>query len=58
MDLGLAGRVAIVTGGGLFFWYDPNGAAVTAGTADLLTMINLSGGTALTYKILIVGTSV
>ena len=48
---------SIVPGGGYFFWYDPNGAAAVAGTADLLTMINLSGGTALTYRTLLIGTS-
>ena len=43
---------------GLFFWYDPNGVAVTAGTADILYLANLSGSTSCAYQILILGTSV
>lgn len=48
---------SVVPAGGVFFWYDPNGAGVTAGTADLLTVINRSGSAIATYRILIVGTS-
>lgn len=42
---------------GLFFWYDPNGVAVTAGTADTLYLANLSGSASCAYQILILGTS-
>lgn len=41
---------------GLIVIYDKNGAAVSAGTADLLTVIERGVGTA-TYKIMIIGTS-
>ena len=41
--------------GGLDIWYDPNGHAVTAGSADELYFTTLVG--ALTYKLLIIGTS-
>lgn len=47
---------SIAPASGLLFLYDPNGAGVTAGTADLLTVIERGVGTA-TYKILIIGTS-
>ncbi|MEV4093788.1 hypothetical protein [Streptosporangium saharense] len=45
-----------VTPGGLFVWFDPSaaGVVVTAGTGDLLDMVN-SGGTAATYDVVIIG---
>jgi hypothetical protein len=46
-----------VAANGLFVWYDPNGFTVTAGTADLLYAANRSGGTTITYRILVLGTS-
>ena len=44
---------------GLFLWYDPSaaGVAVTAGTGDLLNIVNSGGGTGVTYDIHIVGAS-
>lgn len=48
---------SIVPAGGFIEMYDPNGAAVTAATADLLTAINRSGSTGIAFKILIIGTS-
>lgn len=47
---------SICPAGGVLIIYDPNGAAVTAGTADLLTCIARAAATT-TYKILIIGTS-
>lgn len=47
---------SVVPADGLLVLYDKNGAGVTAGTADLLTVIERGVGTA-TYKILIIGTS-
>jgi len=47
---------SICPANGMIFVYDPNGAAVTAGTADLLTCIARAASTT-TYKILIIGTS-
>lgn len=44
-----------VNAGGVFVWYDPNGIAVTGGSADELYVETLVG--AVTYKVLIVGTS-
>lgn len=47
---------SVCPAGGVVFLYDPNGAPVTATTADLLTVIERGVGTA-TYKIMIIGTS-
>lgn len=41
--------------GGIDFWYDPNGLAVSAGTVDELYVEAISG--AVDYRVLIVGTS-
>jgi hypothetical protein len=43
--------------GGVFWWYDPTaaGVAVTAGTGDLLDLVNSGAGTSVTYEIVIVG---
>ncbi|MBO4272384.1 hypothetical protein [Microbispora triticiradicis] len=45
--------------GGLFVWIDPSagGVAVTAGTGDLLNLVNSGGGTSVTYDIYIIGAS-
>ncbi|MFD0885758.1 hypothetical protein ACFQ08_14500 [Streptosporangium algeriense] len=45
-----------VTPGGVFVWFDPSaaGVVVTAGTGDLLDMVN-SGATAATYDVVIIG---
>ncbi|GII89624.1 hypothetical protein Ssi03_76140 [Sphaerisporangium siamense] len=45
--------------GGMFFWFDPSatGVAVTAGTGDLLNVINAGAGTPVTYDIHLVGAS-
>lgn len=42
--------------GGLFAWFDPSaaGVVVTAGTGDLLDMVN-SGGSPATYDVVIIG---
>ena len=44
-----------VNAGGIDIWFDPNGIAVTAGSADELYFTTLVG--AITYKLLIIGTS-
>ena len=51
-----AGDKVIVSPGGVFLWYSPNGSTVTNGTADMLTITN-PGTSAVTYKIIIVGAS-
>lgn len=45
--------------GGMFWWHDPSaaGVAVTAGTGDLLNLVNSGAGTPVTYDIVIVGAS-
>lgn len=45
--------------GGLFLWVSPNAAsvAVTAATGDLLTVANSTGGTSVTYDVIVVGAS-
>lgn len=45
--------------GGAFAWVSPadGSVTVTAGTGDLLTVANSSSGTAVTYDIVIIGTS-
>lgn len=46
--------------GGCFLWYAPDavGVAVTATTADMLTVTNGGAGTAVTYSIVVIGASV
>lgn len=45
--------------GGLFISYDPSatGAAITAGTADLINLVNSAAGTSVTCDIVIIGAS-
>lgn len=45
--------------GGVFFWSCPadGKVAVTAGTGDLLTITNSAGSTAVTYDVVIIGSS-
>lgn len=45
--------------GGVLLWActDATGVAVTAGTGDLLTIANSSSGSAVTYRIIIIGAS-
>jgi hypothetical protein len=45
--------------GGKFEWYDPSaaGVAVTAGTGDLIDLVNSGAGTPVTYDVVIVGAS-
>lgn len=45
--------------GGAFFWFAPSatGVAVTAGTGDLIDIVNGGAGTPVTYDIVIVGAS-
>lgn len=54
-----AGDGVPVLPGGLFFWYAPSaaGIAVTAGTGDLIDIVNSGAGTSVTYDIVIVGAS-
>lgn len=42
--------------GAAFMWVDPAGIAVTAATADLLSIINAAGTNSVIYDIVIVGT--
>jgi hypothetical protein len=53
--LSAAGYIPVKPGG-LFVWFDPSaaGVVVTAGTGDLLDMVN-SGATAATYDVVIIG---
>jgi len=43
--------------GGVFLWLDPSaaGVAVTAGTGDLLSLVNSAAGSSVTYDIAIIG---
>jgi hypothetical protein len=44
--------------GGAFLWVAPGaGVTVTAGTGDLLDLVNSGAGTSVTYDIVVVGTS-
>ena len=45
--------------GGLFVWVAPTaaGVIVTAGTGDLLNMVNSGGGSSVTYDVIIIGAS-
>lgn len=54
---GAATHTALVKPGGTvaFIAPDANGLAVTATTADMLTMTNSAGGTSVTYTIIIIG---
>lgn len=54
-----AGDGVPVQPGGTFVWNTPTaaGVAVTAGTADLITITNSAAGTSVTYDIIIIGTS-
>lgn len=48
----------IIPPNGLFLWAAPGAAiAVTAGTADLITLTNSAGGTSVTYDVVIIGAS-
>ncbi len=46
-----------VVPGGLFLWYAPSaaGVAVTAGTGDLIDLVNSGAGSTVEYEIVIVG---
>lgn len=54
-----AGDGIPVLPGGYFAWASPNLAAiaVTAGTGDLIAIVNSAGGTSVDYDLVIVGTS-
>lgn len=54
-----AGDALPVRPGGLFLWAAPDatGVAVTAGTGDLIDIVNSGAGTSVTYDIVILGTS-
>jgi hypothetical protein len=54
-----AGDGLPVRPGGFFLWTAPDATAVpiTAGTADLLDLVNSGGGTSVVYDIIIVGAS-
>lgn len=56
--LGAATHTVKVKPGGMvaFVAPDANGLAVTATTADMLTVTNSAGGTSVTYTIIIIGT--
>jgi len=45
--------------GGMFAWVAPTaaGVVVTAGTGDLLNMVNSAGGSSVTYDVIIIGAS-
>lgn len=46
-----------VPAGGFLLWYDPNGQAVTAGSADELYIAEIGGANAVSYDIVILGKS-
>ncbi|NUP24011.1 MAG: hypothetical protein HOZ81_49750 [Streptomyces sp.] len=54
-----AGDGIAVKPGGAFIWFDPSaaGVAVTAGTGDLLNLVNSAAGTPVTADVVIVGAS-
>lgn len=54
-----AGDALPVLPGGVALWIAPNaaGVAVTAGTGDLIDLINSAAGSTVTYDIVIIGTS-
>jgi hypothetical protein len=54
-----AGDGIAVKPGGAFVWFDPSaaGVAVTAGTGDLLNLVNSGAGTSVTCDVVIVGAS-
>lgn len=54
-----ANDILVVRPGGTFAWLDPvgSGIAVTAGTGDLINFANSAGGTGVTYKVILIGTS-
>lgn len=54
-----AGDGMPVKPGGHLWWYDPSaaGVAVTAGTGDLLNLINSAAGTSVTCDVVIIGAS-
>lgn len=54
-----AGDGVALPPGGLFAWVAPNaaGAAVTAGTGDLITVTNSAGTTGVTYDVIVIGAS-
>lgn len=54
-----AGDACSVRPGGVFLWActDATGVAVTAGTGDLLDIVNSAGGTSVTYDVVIIGAS-
>jgi hypothetical protein len=52
-----AGDGLLIPPGGVFLWASPSaaGVALTAGTADLLTVANSAAGTSVTYDIYVLG---
>jgi hypothetical protein len=54
-----AGDGVAVRPGGMFSWVcgDATGVAVTAGTGDLLDIVNSAGGTSVSYDVAIIGCS-
>ena len=57
--LAASGDALSVKPGGLFLWVAPNaaGVAVTAATADTITVANSAGGTSVTYDVIVIGAS-
>jgi hypothetical protein len=53
-----ANKTPIPINSGFFSHYNPAGWTVTAGTGDLLYAENMSGVNTVTYRVLIIGTSV
>lgn len=55
---GAASDAISVKPGGTFMWVAPEtGVTVTASTGDLITITNSSGGTGVTYSVVLLGTS-
>ena len=56
---GAATHTIAVKPGGVFLWIIPGtGVTVTAGTGDIIQVVNSAGGTSITYDIIVIGTSV
>src|SRR6185295_2511590 len=53
-----SGALAVLTAGGRFLWDDPAaGFAVTAGTGDLISLVNTAATNTIVVNVVIVGTS-
>lgn len=54
---GAATHTHSIKPGGVWFWYAPAGWTITAGTGDLLKVLNGGAGTSVDYSIIVLGRS-